>query len=325
MNSKNILVTLFVLLVVIVVVLTWYGLTQNEDEQNGAETINSSEEIALRGTYICLPHLDTTGPQTLECAIGIESDGVNYALNTSTLEPAVVSDFNTGDMVEVTGVLFKRDQLSGDDLLLRYDIEGVLYITSITGSTTDQRVDTEETTIHTIAGGGVTFEVPSDFGLAVNDEQLLVESVIPPCSSGFDYCLYYHSDRYENTNFESAGLRIEERIDLASGDTCLTALPAGYNNLIPETTSTSTYSLSIFSPLADAAAGHYTEGALYRLAFEGRCIELEKRIGLSQFENFETAAVLEFTDADKENVDDKLHAILQGVRFTDDEDLIIFP
>src|SRR5581483_3797253 len=42
-----------------------------------------------------------------------------------------------------------------------------------------------------ISDGTFTIAFPStDFGLATNQQQLLVNSYIPPCNQGFNYCLY---------------------------------------------------------------------------------------------------------------------------------------
>jgi hypothetical protein len=34
--------------------------------------------LTLTGTYLCLPHRDTSGPQTLECALGLQTDNGDY-------------------------------------------------------------------------------------------------------------------------------------------------------------------------------------------------------------------------------------------------------
>src|SRR5437764_619548 len=68
-----------------------------------------------------------------------------------------------------------------------------------------------------ISDGTILLNYPStDFGLAVNPEQILATSYIPPCNPEFNYCLYYNGAEYKGTNFESAGLRIQKRTDMTS-------------------------------------------------------------------------------------------------------------
>ncbi|MBX4216213.1 hypothetical protein KW797_04690, partial [Candidatus Parcubacteria bacterium] len=143
----------------------------------------------------------------------------------------------------------------------------------------------------TVTGRVFTFGYPSDFGLAAAPEQALIRSYIPPCDEKFDYCLYYNGKEYEGTNFESAGLRIKRRADLA-GAQCLTAAPGGREGLSPASVKEeSAYSKSVFSPLGEGAAGHTAEGALYRLSYAGECYEFEMRIGKSQFANYPAGTI----------------------------------
>lgn len=87
------------------------------------------EQVTLRGETICLPHRDTSGPVTLECAIGFKTDsGVNYALDTSDAPGERLWD--TGASLELTGILVPLEQLSTDQFQ-KYDIEGVLRVTGV--------------------------------------------------------------------------------------------------------------------------------------------------------------------------------------------------
>lgn len=86
--------------------------------------------VTVRGTYICLPHKDTTGPQTLECAMGIKTDAAgNYALDFSMLPAGA---YTSGDArVSVTGELVPVEALSSD-MWQKYDMEGIIRATSVT-------------------------------------------------------------------------------------------------------------------------------------------------------------------------------------------------
>ncbi|MCX6820213.1 MAG: hypothetical protein NT019_02975 [Candidatus Adlerbacteria bacterium] len=81
------------------------------------------------GFWECLPHKNTSGPQTTECAFGIardQSDG-HYAIDTSLMSTYPV-DFATGTKVQVTGIVTPANQLSS---VQKYDIDGVIRATSI--------------------------------------------------------------------------------------------------------------------------------------------------------------------------------------------------
>ncbi len=85
-------------------------------------------EVTLKGTYICLPHKDTNGPQTLECAFGFKGeDGFNYALS---MEQSDTPDFQDGKSVSVEGFFVPVEALSNDHWQ-KYDIKGILQIKKI--------------------------------------------------------------------------------------------------------------------------------------------------------------------------------------------------
>ena len=177
----------------------------------------------------------------------------------------------------------------------------------------------------TIFAGVVTVSYQSaEWGVAARPDQVLVTSYVPPCDEGFQYCLYYIGSKYKGTNFESAGIRIQERKDLRSDASCLTAQPPGYTGLTPQVASTSTYSVSAFVPLGDAGAGHYAQGALYRLAFSGRCYEFETRIGELQFQNYPAGTIQEFTSADRTELLDTFDLILSKITLASGEH-VVFP
>jgi hypothetical protein len=150
-----------------------------------------------------------------------------------------------------------------------------------------------------------------------------VHSYIPPCSEGFDYCLFRNNADYGGTNFESAGVRINMRPDLTTQAACLTTLPDGYSSMTPETHVDTGYATSVYAPLGDAGAGHYASGALYRLYQNGTCTEFETRIGETQFANYPAGSIKQFTDANRESVQAELDAFLNNITVSGTH--IIFP
>jgi hypothetical protein len=161
---------------------------------------------------------------------------------------------------------------------------------------------------------GVTFGYGDSYGLALRPEQVLSRSYIPPCDENFDYCLYYVGAGYENTNFESAGIRMKNRPDLKETEQCLATRPAGYSAPAASTSMHSAYSVSAFGPLSDAATGHYSTGVLYRVAFGTTCYEFETRIGESQLANYPAGTKEEFTSVDRLAIESELKQILGSVR-----------
>ncbi len=81
------------------------------------------ENITVTGTTICLPHRNSSGPQTMECALGLQGDdGNNYGLH----DPGWKYLIGTGNgvKVKIIGKLEKKQDL-------KYDSAGVITIESL--------------------------------------------------------------------------------------------------------------------------------------------------------------------------------------------------
>lgn len=84
--------------------------------------------IALVGKLTCLPHKNTDGPQTLECAFGLHGeDGNFYALDFDGKE---IPNYSMGKDLRVTGVLTPIEMLS-TDYWQRYDVKGIITVSEI--------------------------------------------------------------------------------------------------------------------------------------------------------------------------------------------------
>ncbi len=81
--------------------------------------------ITIQGSFLCLPHRDTTGPQPLECAFGLKTaDNTYYALDLSKLsEEAQNSAMNA--TYEVQGIFVALELLSNDHWQ-KYPIRGII-------------------------------------------------------------------------------------------------------------------------------------------------------------------------------------------------------
>jgi hypothetical protein len=82
----------------------------------------------LTGEYVCLPHADKTGPQTLECAFGIKTlSGEYYAVDFNMMSQPR-PQLETGDKFTATGLITPIENLSSDHWQ-KYDIEGIFSVT----------------------------------------------------------------------------------------------------------------------------------------------------------------------------------------------------
>lgn len=170
----------------------------------------------------------------------------------------------------------------------------------------------------TISDGTITVGYPSaQWGLATNPAQILVKSYIPSCSENFNYCLYYTGSDYKGTNFESAGLRIEKRVDLTTERTCTNTPPEGFDaSMKPTAThSENEYASSAFSNVGDAAAGHMASGSLFRLYVRSNssCYEFETRVGQTQYANYPEGSIKQFTPAAQAALEAEIQQVINSV------------
>lgn len=89
------------------------------------------QRTTVIGYWECLPHRNTSGPQTAECAFGIaldQSDG-HLAVSTSLLSSYPV-DFPTGTKVKIEGIITPANELNSNTWQ-KYDIDGIIAATSI--------------------------------------------------------------------------------------------------------------------------------------------------------------------------------------------------
>lgn len=95
------------------------------------ERVTPPRRLLLMGTVTCLPHADTSGPVTMECAIGLEAeDGKYYALDFNVLETSEAFGLETGTRVEAEGLFTPLMALSTDHWA-KYNVEGILTVTML--------------------------------------------------------------------------------------------------------------------------------------------------------------------------------------------------
>jgi hypothetical protein len=117
---------LIILASIVVILLTAVVVVAIQSKSSVKAPSTDGSEIVVKGTAVCLPHKNTDGPQTMECALGIKDEkGQHYALSDTDPSYKNVSNMPTGEMVEVKGTLEKGN---GD----KYDTVGTLKVTSVT-------------------------------------------------------------------------------------------------------------------------------------------------------------------------------------------------
>lgn len=84
-----------------------------------------NEFASITGKVICLPHKDRTGPQTLECALGIESLEGFYYQPRSLTDEFIPELAETGVIVTVNGILRVPSESNIYDITAIIDVESV--------------------------------------------------------------------------------------------------------------------------------------------------------------------------------------------------------
>jgi hypothetical protein len=82
----------------------------------------------LTGEVVCLPHRDTSGPQTLECAMGLRTESGEYYAVDFNLMSQEHSPIETGERFTANGMVTPVEMLSSDHWQ-RYAIEGIFSVT----------------------------------------------------------------------------------------------------------------------------------------------------------------------------------------------------
>ena len=112
-----------------------------QQKQDSGEVMEPYQ-ATLEGTYVCLPHRDTSGPQTMECAYGLQTlVGEYYALDFGDDQEAAARVI-TGERVTLSGVITPIERLSSETWQ-KYDVEGIL---SVEGGSEDKETAEIEVT-----------------------------------------------------------------------------------------------------------------------------------------------------------------------------------
>ncbi len=120
---------LLVLLVVSVIGLAWFRQstsTPSPAPSTPAFTGPQVNQVVVKGSIVCLPHKVTNGPQTLECAFGLQdTEGRYFALRDTDPNYVNVSGAPMNELVEVEGTFMPKTDSNYQDI-------GTIEVTRIT-------------------------------------------------------------------------------------------------------------------------------------------------------------------------------------------------
>jgi hypothetical protein len=98
------------------------------------EQIPVAGEISVKGMMVCLPHKDSDGPHTMECAFGLQDEeGRYYGLRDTDPMYKNLSKVATNVFVEVKGTFVPQNDT-------KYKGIGIIEVTSITLADVPQRI-----------------------------------------------------------------------------------------------------------------------------------------------------------------------------------------
>lgn len=120
---------LIIAAIAVVLVAGFYALNAyiyNQKQGNPADIV--SYRGTLSGEVVCLPHANTDGPHTMECAYGLKTEvGEYYALDLSMMSQEH-PPLETGEKIKANGLITPIEMLSSDHWKM-YNIEGIFSVT----------------------------------------------------------------------------------------------------------------------------------------------------------------------------------------------------
>ena len=88
-------------------------------------------DITVEGTIVCLPHKNTEGPQTLECAFGLHSDaGDYYGLRNLNQDQLIDGTLSVSTKVRVSGKVAAPEENEIYGVIGNIDVESIEVISS---------------------------------------------------------------------------------------------------------------------------------------------------------------------------------------------------
>jgi hypothetical protein len=124
-KKNSLIISIFILLVVGVAL---YFLSSMQPKTAPLEDFEPYQ-ATLSGTYLCLPHVDMSGPQTMECAFGLQTDdGIYYAIDFGLMSQTP-PELSTGQRITASGVVTPVERLNNDQWR-KYPIKAIFSVTN---------------------------------------------------------------------------------------------------------------------------------------------------------------------------------------------------
>lgn len=109
-------------------------LSTSPSQNNPSNNTNNptSSQVTIKGKFSCLPHKDTSGPVTMECAYGIKetSTGNYYAIDISSPGPEGDATISGEGEIEIKGLLVPIEAVSSNTWQ-KYNIKGIIKVDSV--------------------------------------------------------------------------------------------------------------------------------------------------------------------------------------------------
>jgi hypothetical protein len=128
MKQFTILGVLLVILLVVFFALNSYIYTEKQASPEEVAQSHEPYRATLSGEYVCLPHAETEGPQTDECAFGIKTETNEYYAVDFSLMSQTAPQLKTGDRFQASGLVTPIERLSTDHWR-QYPVEGIFSVT----------------------------------------------------------------------------------------------------------------------------------------------------------------------------------------------------
>jgi hypothetical protein len=128
---KKILILAGVAVVAVVMLVGGFFILNSYIYQEKQDGTNSSVEpyrAILSGEYVCLPHADKSGPETMECAFGIRTDLGEYFAVDFSLMSETNPGIEVGERFSANGTVTPIEMLSAYQWQ-KYDVVGIFSVT----------------------------------------------------------------------------------------------------------------------------------------------------------------------------------------------------
>ncbi|PIR88860.1 MAG: hypothetical protein COU07_04190 [Candidatus Harrisonbacteria bacterium CG10_big_fil_rev_8_21_14_0_10_40_38] len=131
MTLRGFLIFFFIILALFFGTYFFFSGDTESDSFNAPKESPILKQVSILGKLTCLPHRDNTGPQTEECAIGVEGeDGLFYGLLGLNQTDLIAGTLSTDSFVNISGIM-DSTSVTAPALWNKYDVSGTIIISDI--------------------------------------------------------------------------------------------------------------------------------------------------------------------------------------------------